>query len=76
VNVQVIVSPELSMIVAVAAATSTVVPPDGSAQLSEVNVFAWPAAAASTSRYIPSASPETVLELPDARSWNACPTPE
>src|SRR5207248_117128 len=70
------VSPGLSTIVAVAAATSTVVPPDGSVQLSEVNVFARPAAVASTSRYVPSASPEIVLELPDARSLNACPTPE
>ena len=76
VKVQVTVSPELSMIVAVAVATSTVVPPDGSTHLSEVNVFGPPAAAVSTSRYVPSASPEIVLELPDARSLNACPTPE
>jgi hypothetical protein len=75
--VQVIVSPELRMIVAVAEATSTVVPPEGSEHLSEVKVFAWPAAApASTSRYVPSANPDTVLVLPDAPSWNPCPTPE
>src|ERR1700751_5822494 len=52
------------------------VPPDGSAHLSEVNVFAWPAVVASATLYVPSASPEIVLELPDVRSWNACPPPE
>ena len=66
------VSPEVSAIVAVAVAVSTEVPPDGSAQVSEVRVLGWPdTAPASTSRYVPSARLETVFALPEARSWKA-----
>src|SRR5256714_13131505 len=64
------------MMVAGAPGTSPGVSRGGSTHLREVNVFGPPAAAVSTSRYVPSASPEIVLELPDARSLNACPTPE
>jgi hypothetical protein len=75
--VHVTVSPELSAIIAVADAVSEVLPPEGSAHVSEVNVLAWPATApASTSRYVPSARPEIVRVLPEARSWKGCAAPE
>ncbi len=71
------VSPESSAIVAVPVAVSTVVPPEGSVQVSEVKVAGWPGTApASISRYVPSARLEIVLALPVARSWKTCPTPE
>ncbi len=49
-------------------AASTVVPPEGSMQASEVNVCGCPGAAFSASRYVPSSRPDTIFTLPAAPS--------
>ena len=74
---QVTVSPELSAMLAVPAARSTVVPPEGSLHVRAVSVCGCPGAVpASASRYVPSARSDTVREVPDVPSLNVCPTPE